>query len=254
MRTDPPPEDGDAARTALSRRGFVAAGGAAAGTVLGSGLAAAADGDGGRVVEATAPYLAAVRGAAASVSGVDVGRPRERGDPPELLVSGRPESNPETHGLADVLVDGRATLSNPDGTWRDALRPSTVGERWAADAPVEAWSEVAGDGPAAVGSVERPHAVDEITTLVRGTRDYQYARGHGGVGYYDVDGSAIAAPGQGDDSGSVDAVPIVRLAYVHARGDTESDDRLAAFLEEYGASAVATGDDGEPFVDPAVEG
>lgn len=253
MRTDRFADTTGSADGSLSRRTFVAAGGSAAGAVVGAGLASADDGDDSRVVGATEPYVALVREAAASTGGVAVGRVRDLEDPPDLRVSGRPGADAEVDELADVRVDGRASLANLGGRWRDALRPAAVREHWTADAPVEAWSEVTGDAHAGVGTTERPDAMDEVTPLVRGTRAYQYARGRGGVGYYDVDGTAIRDAGQEDVGDGGDAVPIVRIAYVHARRDARSDDRLAAFLEEYGDATTGPGDAGATFLDPAVE-
>lgn len=250
MRTDPPPADGDATGAALSRRAFVVAGGAAAGTVVGSGLAAADDD--APVVGATQPYVPAARGAAdAAESSVSVRSVRELDASPDVLVSGRPEAVDGGHPVQEVEVDGAAALTNEGGTWRDVLPRSAVRDRWTADGTVETWSEYDGAVADGLESVARPaNVAGEASTLVRGTRAYQYAAGRGGVGYYDVDRAAITDAADGTDGDGT--VPVVRLGYVHAASDTVDDERIAAFLDSYGGSSGDADAASNAFVDPAV--
>ena len=244
--------DGEAASDAsLSRRSFVVAGGSAAGTVVG-GVASADDGD-ALVVGATEPYLPAAREAASdAASPVEVRPAASLDDSPDILVSGRPEAEDGGHDVHEAVVDGRAALTNPEGTWRDVLSRSDVRDRWSSDTPVETFSEVDGDGADGIGNLERPdESASDAAALVRGTRAYQYAEGRGGVGYYDVDAEAIAdaADGAADEA----AVQVVRLGYVHADPDSVDDGRVSAFLDSYGTRPARANDGPSSFVDPAVQ-
>lgn len=245
--------DGEAASDAsLSRRSFVVAGGSAAGTVVVGGVASAGDGN-ALVVGATEPYVPAAREAASdAASPVEVRPASSLDDSPDVLVSGRPEAEDGGHDVHEAVVDGRAALTNPEGTWRDVLSRSDVRDRWSSETPVETFSEVDGDGADGIGSLERPDGSgSDAAALVRGTRAYQYAEGRGGVGYYDVDAEAIAdaADGAADEA----AVQVVRLGYVYTDSDSVDDERVSAFLDSYGTRAAGANDGSSSSVDPAVQ-
>lgn len=250
MRTERPTDGESATGASLSRRSFVVAGGSAAGTVVVGGVASAGDGD-APVVGATEPYVPAAREAASDGESPVRVRPAASLDgTPTVLVSGRPEAVDESSVVQDVVVDGRAALTNPEGDWRDVLSRSAVRDRWGSDSAVETFGEVDGDGADGVERVERPDgSVDDAATLVRGTRAYQYAEGRGGVGYYDVDPEAIADAADGTEDGA--AVPVVRLGYVHADREAVDDERVLAFLDSYGTRAAEANDGSGSFVDPA---
>lgn len=244
--------DGEAATDAsLSRRSFVVAGGSAAGSVVVDGVASADDGD-APVVGATEPYGPAAREAATDVaSPVRVRPAASLEDAPDVLVSGRPGTDGEGSVVRDVVVDGRAALTTPEGTWRDVLSRSAVRDRWASESAVETFIEVDGDGAAGVERVERPDGrVGDDTTLVRGTRAYQYAEGRGGIGYYDIDAAAIVDDAEGTEA--TEAVQIVRLGYVRADRGSVDDERISTFLDSYGTLAADVAGTSGDYVDPVV--
>ena len=249
MRTE---RSGDREATtdaSLSRRSFVLAGGSAAGTVVVGGVAAADDD--APVVGVTEPYLPAAREAASAASGsIRVRSAREFDGSPAVLVSGRPEASDEDLDVQDAVIDGGAALTNRDGTWRDVLARSEVRDRWASESAVETWSEYGSAAPDGLDGAERPDGADApASTLVRGTRAYQYAEGRGGVGYYDVDREAIADAADVED----DAVPVVRLGYVHADWAAVDDERVSAFLDSYGERPGEAAGPSTGFVDPVAD-
>lgn len=251
MRTE---HSGDLEATtdaSLTRRSFVLAGGSAAGTVVGG--VASADGGDDLVVGATEPYVLAAREAASDVaSPIRVRQAASLDDAPAVLVSGRPGTADGIGTVRDVVVDGRAALTNPEGTWRAVLPRSDVRECWASEAAVETFSEVDGDGAVEVERVERPDgSAGDAGTLVRGTRAYQYAEGRGGVGYYDVDPEAITEVTDGTEEEA--AVQVVRLGYVYAERESVDAEPVSAFLDRYGTRAADANDGPDSFVDPAVQ-
>lgn len=252
MRTERTTDGESTTDASLSRRSFVVAGGSAAGTVVVGGVASADDG-GGPVVGATEPYVPAAREAASdAATPVEVRPATSLDDSPDVLVSGRPEAEDGGHDVHEAVVDGRAALTNPEGTWRGVLSRSDVRDRWSSESAVETFSEVAGDGADGIGSLKRPDEnADDAAALVRGTRAYQYAEGRGGVGYYDVDADTIAdaADGAADEA----TVQVVRLGYVHAAQESVDDERVAAFLDSYRTRAAEANDGSSSFVDPAVQ-
>lgn len=81
------------------------------------------------------------------------------------------------------------------------------------------------------------------SVLVHGTRAYQYAHGHGGVGYYSVDHEALEDVSEGLDDGTY--TPIVRLGYVHVDQEALSDRRVTAFLQHYSRHTDSGGNAGD---------
>ena len=247
MRADRPSERGSPSGVSVSRRAFVIAGGGALGGVVGAGPGAAAGGP-AALVGATAPYLTAVREAADGYGAVRVRDASDREAAHDVRVSGRPEPTGDRLAPVGAVVDGAAALSTPDGTWREVLTRTDVRRRWADDAPVETWSETVPGGadPAGPPGVERSGQAP--STLVRGPRAYQYATGRGGVGYYEVDGDAVAGTGTDDD-----ATPVVRVGYVHADRAAREDGRAVGFLERYRERTPPGVDAATAFLDPALE-
>lgn len=254
MKTEP---DGDGVRS-LSRRAFVVGAGSAV-AVGTTGTAAGTEDDGlALTVEATAPYHEAVderadaferQGARAPVSvGSTDGTPAERvlDGPADVLVTGAPVAGDGGSRESDlrraVAVHGWATLATQSDDWRESLRPRTLRSRATADRPVEAWSEsdwesvdaleIGDDDGGDAQCAGQVSAGEDRTAIVRGTRAYQYARGRGGAGYYEVSHDDVGAPSATRDRGD-DVVPLVRLAHVYV--DDASLDRAVtgSFLESY---------------------
>lgn len=298
MRTDGDPDrhesaaddgegGGDEARTGsgragprVSRRAFVlaaaSAGAATVGTARGTGTESARRLE----VAASEPYRRTVSGAVRSferaVGEFEVGlrasvpdavRGLLDGDV-DVYVSGRPTlapgGEPDDGVERAVTPAGWAVLTHDDAEWRECLSRQAVRDRWAADAPVETWSETDWDSVAAVA---RPAGRDARagrraargrddrdaawTTLVRGTRSFQYARGRGGVGYYGVERDAITVEPAGTAARSENRTPLVRLGYVHA-GRSSLGRGVAAFLGHLRRGRA--GSDGVAYyADPAVE-
>lgn len=256
MRTDHRSEREDTVRAPLSRRTFLLVGGSAVGTAV-SGTASGSTGGRSQFVEvaATAPYFPMVRNAveADERTMVTLRHGDASDDAVDVAISGRPTQS--DGAVRDVTIDGWAAVAHADGEWRDCLRRSDVRDRWASETPVETWSETSWESiygatlnnvtPAAGGSDATP------SVLVRGTRAYQYAQGHGGVGYYGVDRDALEeASADLDESGHT---PIVRLGYVHVDRAALSDRRVTAFLQHYSRHTSDVGNAVTCFVDPTVE-
>lgn len=273
-----------------SRRAVLRSGGAIAGVgALGSGVASGTEDDDApdaRVrIAATEPYLADARSIADALgahAGLDVAVERaSAGDGvPEdvdVLVTGRPveERGDDAEPAVAVAVSGLAAL---DGAWREPVDRATAAECWRDDEAVETWSEADAQAAAAAGgdssdalagstlsdgaASDAGAATDaDATTLVRGTRSTQYARGEGGEAYYEVASDELRALPDDPDAVDEDATAVARLAFVHASASsdrsasgsaTSPDDGVAAVLDELDASAPASTAVGAQYVDPAV--
>lgn len=237
MTTDRRSGSESAGRAALSRRAFLAAGGATVGT----GLVGTANADEG-VASASGPVAAREPYRTAVARTLDSGRaesPAAFGDSADILVSGRPTEDGGT--VRGVVADAVATLATGSETWRECLAPSAVARRWASDGPVETWSEATATLDPARAS-DGTEAGDGGQILVRGTRSAQYASGHGGVGYYDVAPEEVSGGADGDSS-----APLARVAYVHeaAAGDA------TAFLGRYRQRVGVVEAVDDLFVDPS---
>lgn len=251
----------------LSRRQFVLASGVAA-APLASGSGAANRVGRRVIVGATAPYRPTVGPLArefeqSTGSSVELRRTSARpgralaGDL-DVLVSGRPVSATDLRGgdAVGIAVAGWGTLARPDGEWRECLSGRELGERPAS--PVETWSETT--WPSARVASERRRDASECgqsvsdretgTTLVRGTRSYQYARGHGGVGYYEVAADDVHRREnlRGGDAGA--RVPLLRVGHVYADGEARDGERVGRFLQFYGDRALTAADGVEYFAGP----
>lgn len=243
MRTEGTGPGSDPTSGALSRRSFVLAGGAAAGTVVGSGMANATSRERSPTVAATAPYVSGVRRAASDAGSSVAVRPATGADgAPDVLVSGVPGSAGDGYSHREAVVDGVAALSHPDGTWRDVLRPTDVRDRWSGERPVETWLEGGELGLSDADGSDCPGAIAtdgvERAPLVRGRRAAQYSNGRGGVGYYDVEPAAIGEIRSAD----ADSTSIARLGFVHATAEALEDDGVSSVLASYG---LGVGDGGE---------
>lgn len=255
----------------LSRRAFVIGAGTAV-TASTMGTAAGDDGDRSLTVEAASPYVPTIEELANAfereAAGVPVevtqagARPTERvlEGPADVFISGNPLSTGETAdtGLRrGIAVHGWATLATRSDDWRESLRAGSLNERMADEMPVETWSESdwasvehldSGDGESSdeqcAGLVDEG---GEKTALVRGTRAYQYARGQGGVGYYEVDPDDVGAPSNARTRGD-GVVPLVRLGHVYASESSLAHRPTGPFLRFYrqrvpGIDAVSLPDD-----------
>lgn len=258
-----PDGTGSADGADLSRRAFVLAGGAAAGVAFGSaGGSASETGTGQRAVEVavTAPYRSSVREAVEAfertASAPEVRLRPAKASPDadtdaDVRISGRPTPEGSAETTTDAVADGWAALATPDGEWRECLGRQSLRERRTADAPVETWSET---DWSSVGDLERSTLRTGGTapsTLVYGTRSYQYARGEGGVGYYGVDRDALeTATGEGVSAlRSGGYSPVVRVGYRHATAAARDDEDVAALLRVHDRSTAdvsAVTDDLDP--------
>ncbi|WP_226023082.1 hypothetical protein [Halomicrobium salinisoli] len=255
-------------RVAVRRRDVLLAAGAAASAPLLSGATGRNASLGGPTVAVTEPYEAAVADLAAAferaagqavavrtvaADGADAVRERAA----DVLVSGRPVADGSLR--RDAAVHGSAALAAAG--WREPLSGRALRERWTAGEPVETWSETDPETAAALGTVAGPAA--DGRRLVRGSRSFQYATGRGAVGYYEVADEEIAASTAGrlasldsrarphevrPDDG---AVPLARIAYVHADPAAASD-ATEQFLEFYGRHAAADPDAVTVHEDPAL--
>lgn len=241
---------GERGTSGLSRRAFVLASGAAVGTAV-VGTASGADSSGDRaVVAATEPYRGAVEAAADAVEEGGV-RIAAGGDPVARLrdgdldayVSGRPTLGDAADLASRPTLAGRAALA--DASWCDCLDRGTVRERWAADRPVEAWSETDWETLAAVD--QPAGAVGDGVPVVRGPRSFQYARGRGGVGYYAPDRESLRVD---VDARRSELTPLVRIGYVHSAGDRADDAPVVRRL--VGGSARREPEALTYFADPGV--
>lgn len=269
MRTDGPPERPDRPPddrgTSVSRRAFLVASGLVAGPGVGSVVGAPESRrDGAVEVEATAPHLQAAR---------DLGRAFERSeDAVTVRVTRAERSSPDgfRDGAADVQLAGRpvvaperadpgaslvegvgirgwAALSHSNGEWRDVLQRPDVEAHWDGDTPVETWSET--DWQAVPDDAVARSAPDTgASVFVRGTRSYQYSRGLGGVGYYQVDDESF-----GERVRRADATPVVRLEYVNVAPDARDSDGVEALLDFYRRRTPTASTAGARFVDPVAE-
>lgn len=266
-----------------SRRAVLRSGGAIAGVgVFGSGVASGAEDDGtpdARLrIAATEPYLADARSIADALgahAGLDVAveRAAPGAEVPEgvdVLVTGRPvdERGEDAEPAVAVAVSGLAAL---DGAWHEPMDRAAAAECWRADEAVETWSEADAQAAAAAGgdssnalagsaladgAASDAGAATDATTLVRGTRSAQYARGEGGEAYYEVASDELQALPDDPDVVGDGSTAVARLAFVHAPESpgsaTSPDDGVAAVLDELDASAPATTAVGAQYVDPAV--
>lgn len=267
-------DEGVGEGTSISRRGFALATGVLVTPAL-TGTAVGADG-GGRSVEfeATVPYLRSVRDSARAFERSDADTDvrvraaeretldRVRDGGVDVHVSGRPPESAEPRRDGEELVgarlvDSRSVLEHPSGTWRECLRGRELRERWTSDEPVETWVEADGRGTPTVDGPETSSTVEDVsgaggsidvgddgdrTTLIRGTRPYQYASGYGGVGYYEVERDAVGPERSGRGAGT--AVPVVRLGYLHGTREAVERDGVRAFLR-FHERRSATGSGGE---------
>lgn len=260
----------------------MAAGGAAS-VPFGSGLGTATESV-GRVIDvrATEPYAGVVsdladlvdvgRDATVGVDSVDVASADLLSDgSADLVVSGRPDL-PGAGGEADadlaveaaVTPVGRATL-RPSEDWYDVLDGRRLRERLSSGGPVVSFSE--SDGQVSLGAEsaaaaspsgrgsdddspgEGLHSAD-ATRLVRGSRSFQYARGLGGVGYYEVDAADVGPVADGGDGDG--STPLVALGYAHVRSSASSNEAVRSFVAAFEDDRFIESDGVRYRADPAV--
>lgn len=155
----------------------------------------------------------------------------------DIQYANRPILSDERARVAANDVD-YASASHPDGLaavtdtaeWCSRLADGQHTDRWAADTPVETWSEVDGGLPDVGGAVE-PLERDELpaadtTVLVRGVRSHQYAVGFGGVGYYEPSSTAVRSIADPTDA----RTPIVRLGFRYVDREALTREAVAAFV------------------------
>lgn len=248
-------------RASTTRRTFLTLAGSAAGVGLSGAQVSAgptADGTDVQVVAARA-QRASVRDAAGSLRDggsrqlltVDVGETTTGADrfatgDADVLVGSRPLL-PEEHETAlDHGVDYErrevptavAALRHPESTWIECLSPAQLTETWGSAGAVETWAEVPDGDAVPDGGTDAPQPpgspggapADAGTPLVRGVREFQYATGFGGTGYY-----RPAADWLDDRSGRGrdDATTLVRLAFVYASRSALRRGPVANFLSSF---------------------
>lgn len=250
-----------------SRRTFLAAAGATAGAGLVTGSAVEGDGRGGAVAIDASPSQ---RGAAGdALDGLRARHPaadvslstaettgalrRFTEGEVDVVAASRPMLPDERAraGENGVAFDGReiptdrAALLAP-GTWCECLRPNRLADAWGGDGAVETWAEVTSTGAAAGGAVtshgpseeseRRDHRTDPVpdgTVLVRGAREFQYAAGSGGVGYYEFDGDDVASTAAAAENDADSPTSLVRLAFLYVDRDSLSKRPVEEFLRAY---------------------
>lgn len=195
----------------------------------------------------------------------------------DVLVGSRPllpdeRSRANEHGVNPrqrELPTASATLTRPEPSWVDPLRPGAIADTWSADGPVTTWAEVAsnpertdagptGVGQTGVGQTEAGQTdagrTDEMSSgsrtsadecdgaeaiLVRGVRAAQYASGHGGVGYYEPEADWLGSNAGGSSGDGEANTEIARLAFVGVDRSSVSE-RVA---DEIHAALAATSAD-----------
>lgn len=239
-----------AERATVSRRAFLASGASVVGTGFVGTSSATAGGFAGPVdVAATGPYRSAVRDTVDTDDGPTVRvHAGDGGDRVDVRISGRPIEGDEP--ARAVALQGWAALRNPNGEWRECRCGPDLRDQWASDSPVETWSESDWSSVTALDDrTDLDRRSSPASVVVRGTRSYQYARGHGGISYYSVDTTELDAfPVDPDEY-----VPVVRLAYLHVDDDAPSDGQVSSFLRHYDRRTGDFDDVSTSFVDPAVE-
>lgn len=238
----------------ISRRAFIAAVGVHAGAAM-AGVGTAADGTGGASgsvrVAATGPYRPELERAVTSykrtrtghnirVVATESGVSDRLGDDIDILISGRPTFS--TNGASAeidqfVAVTDWAILNVSDGRWQECLSQGEIRNYWDGDAPVEVWSESDWESISAVARTSRSanakhgDATTNSVPLVIGTRAYQYAHGHGGLGHYRVKDSMLDRTAEARNY-SDRALPLVQLGYIHV-DQTKINSAHRSFLEAY---------------------
>ncbi|MFC6823953.1 substrate-binding domain-containing protein [Halopelagius fulvigenes] len=176
----------------------------------------------------------------------------------DVLVGSRPILPDERARAAEngVAFEGREIPTDrmallPPGAWCDCLRPNRLAETWGGDGPVETWAEVARGGAAGTAGAVTAHRPSDAaggergasrrsraaspasdgTVLVRGVREFQYATGSGGVGYYAPGSDALAAPDAAERNG--ESTPLVRLGFLYANRESLRRRPVEEFLRTY---------------------
>lgn len=164
------------------------------------------------------------------IEGTSAGMRRFAAGGVDVVAGSRPMLPAELSRAADNDVDHHhrelptavAAIRHPASSWVDPLSPTRLAETWEGDGPVDMWAEVTGDVAATETATSgdrdgrtRPSA--DGTVLVRGVRAYQYARGFGGLGYYEPEEDwLVDRPADDRDSHT----PLVRLAFLYADRDS----------------------------------
>lgn len=145
----------------------------------------------------------------------------------------------------EIPTDRMALL--PPGVWCECLRPNRLAEAWGGGGTVETWAEAASAGAASAAGAVTSHGPSEAnerrdhqtnpapdgTVLVRGVREFQYAAGSGGVGYYEFDSDDIASAAAAAESDAESPTSLVRLAFLYANRDSLSKRPVEEFLRTY---------------------
>ncbi|UPM42717.1 hypothetical protein [Halocatena salina] len=147
-------------------------------------------------------------------------------------------------------VDGTALLRSPE-RWRsmlsteqlDTLRGSNASQTWTELVPSDASVDldppaVESDGADAFEATKRPETVlptDNTKVIVRGIRADQYAKGHGGLGYYEVLSEELTTAEKSTDRSSESLVGRLRYTYVDAHA--ASEEGVASFIQLFGRHA-----------------
>lgn len=227
----------------LSRRTFLlAAGTATAGLSTHFGRARADLAPGGSVAvegsrrhrplsEAVADELRRDHGDAAFAvlhSGTAEGFRRFAAGAVDAHVASRPMVSAERETAAENDVDyesvelalDAAALVHPERAWYDCATESRLVEAWRDESDAPVYAEVADDAPpdAAASRGEGRHGSapsSDATVVVRGTREFQYERGFGGVGYYEPEPGNVRPLAEVRRSGVESYTPLVRLGFLY---------------------------------------
>lgn len=145
----------------------------------------------------------------------------------DVVAGGRPllpteRSRASEHGV-DLRIEELPThagaVTRPDASWVDPLRPKRIAETWSTSGPVSTWAEAPSseggvdDALPTTGDAAAVGDADE-TVLVRGTRATQYARGRGGVGYYQPEWDWLRSDVDATNGDAASDARVVRLAYL----------------------------------------
>lgn len=158
------------------------------------------------------------------------------------------------------LALGGAALVHSEPEWYDCVRHRQLVETWEGDAEVEMYAELAGNAAkeestlgsdSSTSSQRDRNAIrprDDVSVVVRGTREFQYERGFGGLGHYEPNAADVRS--LADVGREENYTPLVRLAFLYLNRESSRRAPVEAFERAYRNRAARTTGEITYFADP----
>lgn len=162
-----------------------------------------------------------------------------------LLPSEKEAIGEERRDTGFESIAGTA-FAGETGTWRSPLQDEETLTFRESNPRAGTWAELTDRSAPATAEFEKSvvENLPDGEVVARGVRPSQYARGHGGLGYYRLPGNEIVS---GENAGEgTTLTPLVQLQYTYVNGQSRDRSAVERYLDLFVADAERYGSF-EPF-------